>query len=182
MEFLTKTIKNCKKDLIQFLIILIIIWLAFVQLIHLFYNEKTNSYSTLIKSMETSFLILLGKFELKPLVQSNYAVGALIFSFYNCIVLILMVNLMMTILSDHFSKTKMESKLIEKTTVFDHLLNKLRLKLKLKQPFLAKVNGDSYIEINEVFELRTQELVNNLKKQIQVQTEFVSELNNVMKY
>jgi hypothetical protein len=37
----------------------------------------------------------------------------------------------------------------------------------------TSLNGDSYIQINEVFELRTQELVSILKKQIQVQTEFV---------
>ena len=172
LGYLTKTIKKSQKDLIPFLIVLIIIWLAFVQLMYLFYIEKTYGYSTFIKSMETTFLILLGKFELKPLVQSNYTIGVLIFSSYNFILLILMINLMLKILGDHFSKTKNESNLKGAKTVFDHFISKLK--------FQAKSNErtyKTYKEINEIFELRSKELVKNLKKQIETQKKVVSELN-----
>ena len=172
LGYLTKTIKKSQKDLIPFLIVLIIIWLAFVQLMYLFYIEKTSGYSTFIKSMETSFLILLGKFELKPLVQSNYTIGALLFTSYNCIVLILMISLLLTILSDHFSKTKNESKLKDTKTVFDQLLSKFKFQTKP----IEKTN-DSFKDIFEIFELRSKELVNNLKNQIDGQKKVVSELN-----
>jgi hypothetical protein len=83
---------------------------------------------------------------------------------------------MLTILSDHFSKTKKESKSKETKTVFDHLLHKFKFQTKVNER-----SSESYIQINEIFELRSIELVNNLKQHIETQKKFVSKLDCVLK-
>ena len=60
ISYLTKTITNCSKDLISFMIVLLILWLAYVQLMYIFYNEKTLGYASFVKAMVTNFLIIMG--------------------------------------------------------------------------------------------------------------------------
>ena len=64
ISYLTKTITNCSKDLISFMIVLLILWLAYVQLMYIFYNEKTLGYASFVKAMVTNFLIIMGKFDI----------------------------------------------------------------------------------------------------------------------
>ena len=82
------------------------LFLAFLQILYLFYNEKTPGFATLVSSMETCFQILLGKFDVRPLLESNALLGPLVFSGYNIAVLFVILSIFVTVLSDSYISAK----------------------------------------------------------------------------
>ena len=62
LSYLTNTIKRCASDLTSFTVCFMVMWIAFVQLMFIIYNDKTLGFATFFKSMATNFLIILGKF------------------------------------------------------------------------------------------------------------------------
>ena len=97
------TLRYCLKDLISFSFIFVIVWLAFVQLMYLTFNEKTIGYSTFVKSMETCFQIIMGKFAVGPMIEANQLLGPLYFSVYNIMVVFILIGMYITIISNGFS-------------------------------------------------------------------------------
>ena len=69
--YLSATLRSSKFDLASFGVIFLVMWLAFVQLMHLFYHESSLGFSSIIRSMLTCFKIILGKFELDELLRVN---------------------------------------------------------------------------------------------------------------
>ena len=104
--------------------------------------------------METNFLCILGRFDLNPLIQSNYTISSLIFVAYNTVIVIIMINLLTTIISGTFSRTKQEFRKNNEESTFIYLKNKMILKISNRK------NND----INP-----TNELVNHLRNDIQNQ-------------
>lgn len=168
MNNLIKTIKNCSKELISFLIVFVILWLSFVQMMHLFYYDKTIEYSTIVKAMETNFLCILGRFDLKPLIQTNFTISSLIFVAYNTVIVIIMINILITIVSNTFSRTKKElKKKTKEESTFTYLKNKILLRLSNKSN--QDINPTKFIDSTKLLELRAIELVNHLRNDIQNQ-------------
>ena len=116
LSYLTTTVRNCSKDLTSFMIVFIILWLAYVQLMYIFYYEKTLGFASFVKSMVTNFLIILGKFNLSPLIESNFTASAIIFSSYNILIVMIMINFLITIISDNFAKAREEAKRIKEVS------------------------------------------------------------------
>ena len=65
-------------------------WSAFVQIIYLVSNEKNVSFSTIFKTIETCFQILLGKFDADVFIGQNTIIGSIAFAFYNIFVVIVL--------------------------------------------------------------------------------------------
>lgn len=176
LSYLTTTIKNCSKDLVSFMVVFLILWLAYVQLMYIFYYEKTIEFASFTKSMVTNFLIILGKFNLSPLIEANYTASAIIFSSYNILIVMIMVNFLITIISDSFAAARVESGKIKEVSLFEHLTKRI----KSKMPDLSrnkiyvqdkKVNYSSYIENTQLFEIYTKKLVDDLKDRIYIERE-----------
>ncbi len=105
---LALTLHHCVDKLAGFMLVFLIIWLAFVQLMYLFFNEKSTAYSNLLRSMLTSFQILLGKFEMKPLLEGNPLFGSILFTSYNITIVLMLMNTFISIICDSFEAVRQE--------------------------------------------------------------------------
>jgi hypothetical protein len=133
ITLLSATLKHCGQQLLIFMILFMIVFSAFVQIFYLFFNENSFEFSTLLRSFETTFQILLGKFEVQNLTQKNPIFGSVIFCMYNLIVVLILTGILITILTDAYEEVK------EKAHEYrdDEEVWKL-MKLKLKKLFRIK--------------------------------------------
>ena len=69
VNYISAAIESSKSDLLSFSVVFVLIWFAFVQLMYLFYNEKSVGFSSVLRTMLTCFQIILGKFELADILQ-----------------------------------------------------------------------------------------------------------------
>jgi hypothetical protein len=128
LSALSRTLKYSMKELIGFTTIFFLIWISFVQVMYLIFHEKASGYSTIIKSMETSFEIMLGKFDVRSLVQANLYFGSLIFFFYNIMIVFIMLNIFISIVSSAFQQVRKDNYLKENDfEMLDYLLKKIKL-------------------------------------------------------
>ena len=161
LNYLSKAVRNSSIDLISFLIVFLTLWLAFVQMFYLFFNDRTSGYASFLKSMETSFLNILGKFDLKSLIQSNYLVGTILFSVYNYSIVVVMVNILITIISNRFSKTRNDEKVLKNHfSYFAHITDRIKGRFFEKKPS-EKLN---YVDVIQLFEKRTIQLIEKLNE------------------
>jgi polycystin 1L2 len=102
------TLKSCLSELMSFSFILFLIWMAFVQLMYLFYGSYLGGYASLIKSAETAFVVMLGKFDSSEYMQQNTLIGPFIFSAYNIVMICFILNIFISIITDAFEKVRLE--------------------------------------------------------------------------
>ena len=100
------TLKNCLVELASFGMIFSIILFSFVQLMYLFYGSYLDGYSSLGKSFETSFTVMLGKFDTSHYLQQNKILGPFIFSIFNIIMIFFALNIFVTIITESFDKVR----------------------------------------------------------------------------
>ena len=58
---LALTLNHCLPNLGGFALVFSVVWFAYVQLMFLFFNEKSYAYADIVKAVTTSFQIMLGK-------------------------------------------------------------------------------------------------------------------------
>jgi len=110
IAFLGKTLNYCLHELISCTLIFFIIWIAFVQEFYFIYNNDFREYASLIKSMESAFLIILGKFDAKKFLFTNTVLGPCVFAAYNVFVLWFALNIFVSIITGSFDKVRHEAK------------------------------------------------------------------------
>ena len=94
------------KTLISFLFIFVLIYSSFGQIFYLLFSHVSYEYSTIVRAFETNFQIILGKFPLQSITQNSPVLGSILLVFYNTMTVIIMTNILITILTDSFSKVK----------------------------------------------------------------------------
>jgi hypothetical protein len=140
LTILGLTLKRCFVELASFSMVFFIIWISFVQIMYLIFNQNLEGYSSLIKSMASAFEIMIGKFSALPFMQSNYFIlGPIIVSAYNSVILFFALNIFISIIIDSFEKVRAEAKIDpEKFGFLNHILDKF------KCLFRKKKNGSTY--------------------------------------
>ena len=93
VNYVGLTLKRCFLELASFTCLSFIMWMSYVQIMHLIYQSHLEGYSSLIKSMESAFLIMLGKFDVSQFTISHPLLGPIIFSSYICMVLFFILNI-----------------------------------------------------------------------------------------
>jgi hypothetical protein len=128
ISYLGLTLKNCFNELASFSMVFFLVWFAFVQLIYLIFGSYSSGYSTLTKSAETAFIILLGKFSVDEYIELYPILGSLIFSSYNIVMLFFVLNIFISIITESFYKVRVESKNNPKSelNLWSHAKTKLR--------------------------------------------------------
>ncbi len=158
------------------MLVFFVIWIAFVQLMYLFFNEKSVAYADLLRSILTSFQILLGKFELGPLLEGNPFFGSILFLSYNIIIVLLLMNTFISIICESFEAVREE--LVGKPNdfeVFDwieskimRVVNFLKPKKKVATTFEEDEDEEERLEkerlklVNENLHLVLSQRVDNL--------------------
>lgn len=99
--------KFMMRDLLGFLFLFMLFYLAFVQLLYLTLSTQTVGFSTFVKSMETCFQIMLGKFNVQPIMEANVVLGPLYFSLFNIMMVFVLLNIFVTIVSSSFAFVKL---------------------------------------------------------------------------
>ena len=110
IAFLGKTLNYCLHELISCTLIFFVIWIAFVQVMYFIYNNDLREYSSPTKSMESAFLIILGKFDAKKFLFTNTVFGPCVFAAYNVFVLWFALNIFVSIITGSFDKVRHEAK------------------------------------------------------------------------
>jgi len=127
ISLLSATLRRCFSELVSFTLFFFVVWFSFVQLIYFLYHQHLGGYSSLIKSMESAFLIILGKSNASEFIQAYPILGPMIYSMYNVIILFFALNIFVSIITDAFDALRAEAK--KKPNDFD-LINYLTVKLK----------------------------------------------------
>jgi polycystin 1L2 len=110
MNYLAITLSIAAHDLAGFGVVFVIVWMAFVQIMFLIFYRSLVGYSTIIKAAETSFQIMVGKFDAQSLFNANKFLGSLIFASYNFTIIFFMLNIFLSIIGVAFEVTREREK------------------------------------------------------------------------
>jgi hypothetical protein len=110
ISFLASTLSNCFKELISFGLMFGIIYFAFVQLFYFFYHKILYQFSTIMRSMVNCFEIMLGKFQVQPLLQADSLFGPIIYCTYNVCIIFVLLTMFVSIINDSFKIVREDSK------------------------------------------------------------------------
>jgi hypothetical protein len=108
ITFILNTFNKCFTSLANFLLVFMVILIGFISLICVVFNDKSNSTQSFISTLETSLLIVLGKFNTNAFTQSSPVMVPLIFVAFNVVIVMTLANLMITIITGYFSQAKLE--------------------------------------------------------------------------
>ena len=127
LSYLSSTLRHCLKEMVGFTVVFSIIWLSFVQIMYLILNEKMANYSTFVKAMETTFAIMLGKFDVNPLLMADKVFGPVLFAFYNLMIVLISLNIFISLITDAFVQVRKDSdKLSNEFEVVEYLTARIR--------------------------------------------------------
>ena len=127
IALLSSTLRRCFRELMSFSFIFFILYTAFVQLMYLIFSSNMPGYSSFVKSMESAFLIMLGKSNALDFIQAYTTLGPIIYFSYNVVILCFALNIFISIITDAFDELRNEAK--EKQNDFE-LTNYAFLKIR----------------------------------------------------
>ena len=110
ISYLGLTLSNCAKELFGFCLMFIVVWIAFVELFHLFYQRKIYEFSTVLRSMVTAFEIMLGKFKLDSLLTADSLFGPIFYCFYNIFIVFILLTMFISIINESFKIVRINTK------------------------------------------------------------------------
>jgi polycystin 1L2 len=106
ISHLGQTLKICFGELTTFSCIFFVVWIAFVQLMHLIYGPHIEGYATLLKSAETAFQIMLGKINTSDAMMSNPHLTPFLIAAYNMAIIYFSLNIFVSIIIEAFDKVR----------------------------------------------------------------------------
>ena len=142
------TLKQCFQELASFSLVFFIIWISFVQIMFLIFNQNLEGYLSITKSMASALEIMIGKLSATQFMQSNPILGPIILSSYCSVVIFFSLNIFISIIIESFEKVRLEAKMDpEKFGFLNHLLNKF------KKLFRNKLKGTTYNDYKSHFDV-----------------------------
>ena len=106
---LSCTLRRASEELLQYLIVFLINFLAFAQIYHFLLGSDHGSFSTLFGSMKKLLSVLLGKFNIEEMMNAYKALGVVIFLLYTIITNYLFLNILIVIIIDSFKVVKQQN-------------------------------------------------------------------------
>ena len=166
------TLKYCLSELIGFSFASLLMWMAFVQLMFLIFNTDLEYYSTIVKSMQSSFEILDGKFDVKPLMLSNPVLGPIVFVSYNVMIVFISLNIFISIVIDAFREVKLDAKRMGNDFDFiDYIFGRQnsvwRFSNSVKAEMISK-SHTQYKDLIDVLPKRIDELIHLLSVRMRI--------------
>jgi polycystin 1L2 len=129
MGIIMYTFQKCIREMFAFGCIFFLVWISFVQLLYAMYNTRSTGFSTFIKSIETSGLMIVGKFQTDVFFNQDYIVaGACVFLGFNILIVLVLLNLFISLTNSSFYAVKCEDyeKKLTDADVFDHFIGKIK--------------------------------------------------------
>lgn len=110
ITMLTKVFNRVFKELFAFIIIFLILILAFTQLMYLMVYDRNDQFQSFATSLVTGFLMLVGKFNVDSFCQDAPIIGPMVYCLYAVAIIMGLLNMFITLLSDSFSEVRREFK------------------------------------------------------------------------
>lgn len=137
----TKTLRRCGTDLISFIIVFMMVFLAYAELGVLIFGGELDDFKNMFHSIYTLFRIILGDFDFHSMEQSNRILGPIYFIAYVFIVFFILINMFIAIISDTYSEVRAELSVPgeHRYPISEHVS-------KLKESFWGKLGWSSHSE------------------------------------
>lgn len=111
IRMIIRVFKECFIEMVGFLIIYIILMLAFTQMMYLMVYDRNEQFKSFAASLMTGFLMIIGKFNVDSFTHDSGGVlGTLVFSLFVVTMVLTLLNMFITLLSDRFSKIRSDYK------------------------------------------------------------------------
>lgn len=161
---LALTLKHCITELLGFGLMFLFVWVAFVQMLYLFYFDKLESYWSPMKSFTTSFECLVGKFDRNLNQSTNYFFGPVLFVIYPVVMAFMMINIFITIVCESFKEVRFEIRRNgDELQMRDYFSN--RFKNYQSDPYdRTRISNDKYLDISNKLPRNVERLIENLSK------------------
>lgn len=108
IHILTSALRHGFTSIFMFATIFILFCIAFVQSAYLIFNQEVIGISTFLESIMTCFLVLLGKFQLTEMLESNAIFTVIFFVSFNVFMVMVLLNMFFTLLTDAFTFAKVK--------------------------------------------------------------------------
>ncbi|XP_067929649.1 uncharacterized protein [Watersipora subatra] len=174
MSLLAETLRHCGLQLSQFSVIFGIIFLAFVQFFHLILICDMDEFATFIKSWETCFAMMLGRFEFKEMTRSN-KYSPIFFIVFMIVNLFILLNMALSIIIESFTVVKNDAdKQRNEYEIVEYIFNRFKNwaglgsssdAAKLQQKLLMEESeNEEDADLVRQFSLRVDVLIQGLRK------------------
>ncbi|KAG1665079.1 Polycystic kidney disease protein 1-like 2 [Nymphon striatum] len=161
---LAATLKECAKELRSFAVCLLIMFIAFVTLFHLILCTHMAEFSNMIKSAESSFTMMLGRFKFHQIKIASPFLGPLVFFIFSLTASLVMVNLLLTILMRTFEEVKHDlAKKPNDYEIMEFIVNRVRAAMGLGKKYRA-IKPDLKTEAKEKKEKTIKSLPGKVDK------------------
>lgn len=104
----TKTLRLCLADLVSFMLVFTVTYLAYAELGVLIFGGQLDQFKNIFHSIYTLFRVILGDFDFHALESSNRILGPIYFITYVFVVFFILLNMFIAIISDTYSEVKAE--------------------------------------------------------------------------
>lgn len=105
VSLLASTLQHCGKRLAVFAVIFLIIFGSFVQFFHIILLNDMYEFNTLLKSFETCFAMMLGRFEAQEMTRSN-VFSPFFFILFMVVNMFILLNMALSIVIESFTAVK----------------------------------------------------------------------------
>lgn len=92
---LIECLKLSSVYLLNFLFIFGIVWISFVKLLYLLLGSKFYEFSTLMKTIETTFQIMLGKFQTEDILKHDFTFILLVIVAFDILIILIMMTFLL---------------------------------------------------------------------------------------
>ncbi|XP_029968171.1 polycystic kidney disease protein 1-like 2 [Salarias fasciatus] len=125
MNMISATLQRAWSDISGFLIVLLIMLMAYSFTSYMIYGWKLSSYRTLANAILTIFSLQIGKFDYEEVLNNTSLMGGLLFG--SCVVFMtfVVVNLLISVILVAFSEEQIQHKPSEEEEVVDVMLRKI---------------------------------------------------------
>lgn len=160
ISYILDALKKSMNSLLNFLLLFVIFWIAFVSLFNLSLNDKNLAFATMLSSVETTFQIMLGKFKVDDFMEKSSYLGTAIFISFNIFIIFIMLNVFITIISESYSEVRNESSNKNDSLIYGYLKQNVMSFFSRKQKYKAQSNGtSSYKDEIKSFDDKTKALL-----------------------
>jgi polycystin 2 len=132
MAIFTITLRRCYRDLLSFIVVYMVTYLAYAQLGVLIFGGELDSFRNLPHSLYTLFRVILGDFDFHAMESANRIIGPLFFISYVFFVFFILLNMFLAIISDTYSEVKAELSVSEHKYPISEHVQKMKVDLRKK--------------------------------------------------
>ena len=127
MSLLQQVLKRCFTQLISFLFMFALAFLAFALLACLVFGQAMEGFGTFLTSCASLMDTILGKFTLKGMMEANRIIGPIFFYTYTISMVFVLINMFLSIINDAFAEVRSDvEKQSNEYEIVDFMIHRLK--------------------------------------------------------